>query len=78
MNNALGNINNLMTQFQSFMQNPAQFLIQRRLPPEVLQNPAGAIQQLLNSGAMSQAQLNQYRQIAGQMQQNPMFAQLLK
>ena len=76
MINPLGNINNLLSQFQNFRQNPVQFMIQRRLPPEALQDPAGAIQQLLNSGAMSQAQLNQLQQMARQMQSNPMFAQM--
>ena len=70
-------ISNIMTQFQSFMRNPVQFLIQNRLPQNALQNPAQAVQQLMNSGQMSQQQFNQLQQMAKQIQNNPMFAQII-
>lgn len=72
------NMNAMMGQFQQFMQNPAGFLAQRRLniPQGLQNNPAGAIQYLLNNGAMSQDQYNQLRQMAEQVQQNPQFAQM--
>ena len=66
-----------MSQFQSFMRNPAQFLIQSRLPQNALQNPAQAVQQLMNSGRMSQQQFNQLQGMARQIQNNPMFAQII-
>ena len=71
------NMNNLLTQFQSFRQNPIQFMLQRNIPQGALQDPAGTIQNLLNSGQMSQAQFNQLQQMAVQLRNNPMFAPLL-
>lgn len=70
-------ISSIMSQFQSFMRNPAQFLIQSRLPQNALQNPAQAVQQLMNSGQMSQQQFNQLQGMARQIQNNPMFAQII-
>lgn len=78
MNDPFGSMNAFVTQFQSFMQNPMQFAMQRRLPPGALQNPQAAVQQLLNSGQMSQQQFNQFQRMARQIQANPMFAQLFK
>lgn len=78
MNDPFGSINAFMAQFQSFVQNPAQFLIQRRLPQGALENPQATVQQLLNSGQMSQAQLNKLQQVAGQIQRNPLFGQMFK
>lgn len=74
---SLLNMNNLLTQFQSFKQNPTQFMLQRNIPQGALQDPAGTIQNLLNSGQMSQAQFNQLQQMAVQLRNNPMFTQLL-
>lgn len=51
-----GNQNNMMAQFQQFMQQ-----MQGR-------NPNEEIQKLLQSGRVSQAQLNQAQQMASQMQ----------
>ena len=75
MNDPFGNMNNFMYQFQNFMRNPGQFLMQSRLPQGAMQNPAGAIQQMLNSGQMTQQQFNQLTQMARQIQNNPMFSQ---
>ena len=71
------NASNLLAQFQSFKQNPTQFMLQRNIPQGALQDPAGTIQNLLNSGQMSQAQFNQLQQMAVQLRNNPMFAPLL-
>lgn len=56
-------------QFQAFMQNPMQFLASRNLniPQEYANNPQAAVQYLLNSGKMSQQQLNMLTQKAQQM-----------
>lgn len=75
---AFANIDNLLTQFQSFKQNPVQFMLQRNIPQEVLQDPAGVAQQLLNSGRLTQAQFNQLQQVASQLRSNPAFSQLFK
>ena len=73
------NLQAMINQFQQFQSNPVQFLAQRRLniPPQMLNNPQGAIQQLMNNGQMSQQQYTQLSQMANQLQQNPAFRQLL-
>lgn len=61
----------IMTQFQSFQRNPMQFLIQRKfnIPQELAGDPRGMVQHLLNSGQMSQQQLQQLQQIVPGFQQ---------
>ena len=48
----------MMGQFQTFMGNPMQYMMQQRLniPQKLLQNPQAAIQHLLNNGTMTQQQ----------------------
>ena len=60
---------NLQAMLQQFQNNPVQFLMQRNLniPQEMLNNPQAAIQHLMNSGQMSQAQFNQFQQMARSM-----------
>lgn len=58
-----------MTQFGNFMKNPMEFLISRKinLPQQFANDPHGAIQHLLNSGQMTQEQLNSLTQTAQRM-----------
>lgn len=60
-------INNQM--FGTFMQNPLQFLLQRKIniPQEYANNPQGAIQYLMNTGKMSQQTFENLRNQASQM-----------
>lgn len=60
---------NLQAMLQQFQNNPVQFLMQRNLniPQEMLNNPQAAIQHLMNSGQMSQAQFNRFQQMARSM-----------
>lgn len=72
MNNLYNSLmpnNNIMSQFQTFQQNPMQFLMSRNIniPQQYMSNPRDAIQYLLNSGRMSQANFNQLSQMASQM-----------
>lgn len=63
-------MNNTQTnQFSNFMANPMQFLASRNLPipQEFANNPHGAVQYLLNTGKMSQQQLNMLTQQAQKM-----------
>lgn len=55
-----------MTQFGNFMKNPMEFLISRKinLPQQFANDPHGAIQHLLDSGQMTQEQLNSLTQTA--------------
>ena len=65
MNNAY----NFMNIYNQFMQNPMAMLSQRYNIPGDLKDPNQIIQHLLNSGQVSQAQVNQ----AMQMRNNPMI-----
>lgn len=78
MNNAPFDMNAFLGQFRGFMNNPMQYMMQRKinLPQNAMQNPQEAVQQLLNGGQMSQAQFNQLQQMARQIQANPMFAKM--
>ena len=60
-----------MQMFQSFRQNPMAMLSQRFNIPQNLNNPNDIIQHLLNSGQISQAQVNN----AMNMRNNPMLQQ---
>ena len=65
MNNAY----NFMNIYNQFMQNPMAMLSHRYNIPGDLKDPNQIIQHLLNSGQVSQAQVNQ----AMQMRNNPMI-----
>lgn len=69
-----------MGQFQGFMQNPMQFMLQRKLniPQQYLNDPNAAIQYLMNSGKLSQEQYNQAVSMSSQLQKDPQFAQFLQ
>ena len=79
MRDPFGSIQGFMGQFQGFMQNPMQYMIQRKLnlPQNInpMQNPQAAIQYLMNSGKLDQQTYNQLQQMAQQIQQNPQFIQ---
>lgn len=73
MNSSIGN---MLLMFNRLTQNPAQMLIESGLniPSELANNPQGIVQHLLNTGQISQQQVNQ----AMQMRNNPMFRGLIK
>lgn len=58
--------NNIMSEFQTFQQNPIQYLMDHNIniPKEYMDNPQGAVQYLMNSGKLTQNQLNQIMQKA--------------
>lgn len=60
---------NPMNQFNTFMQNPIQFLMERKIniPQQFANDPHGAVQYMLNNGQMSQEQLNKLTQMAQKM-----------
>jgi hypothetical protein len=67
--NDLNGPQSMMGQFASFMQNPFEFLIQRKvnIPEEYRNNPQQAVNYLISSGQMDQQTLNNLRTRAGQM-----------
>lgn len=72
-----GSLQGMMSQFSGFMQNPLQYMMQRKLQlPQNIQDPNEAIQYLMNTGKMSQQDYNQLRQMATQLQNNPQFMQM--
>lgn len=79
MRDTFGSMQGFIGQFQGFMKNPMQFMLQRKLniPQQFANNPQAAIQHLMNNGQMSQEQYNQLRQMARQIQSNPQFQQLM-
>lgn len=71
-----GNINDLMNMYQQLKSNPMGMLAQRfNIPQNVdINNPNDIIQHLLNTGQISQAQVNN----AMNMRNNPVIKQLLQ
>lgn len=67
-------MNNMFQVFAQFMQNPLGLLSQRFNLPQNINDPQAIIQHLLNSGQITQDQVNQ----AMQMRQNPIFKGLMK
>ena len=61
--------------FSQFRQNPMGFMMARKLniPPEYQNDYKGAVQYLLNTGQMSQDQLNALLSQAKQIQNDPQF-----
>ena len=79
MTDPFGNMQGFMNKFKGFMNNPMQFMMQSKLniPQEYQNDPNGAIQYLMNSGQLSQAQYNEANRMAKQIQNNPMFQQMM-
>lgn len=68
------NDNNFMTMLNQFKQNPMAMLSQRFNIPQGMNDPNQIIQHLLNSGQVSQEQVNKVMQ----MKNNPQIQNLLK
>ena len=62
-------MNNILSMISQFRQNPMQMLMQKYKIPQNMNNPQEIIQHLLNSGQVTQDQVNK----AMQMRNNPMF-----
>ena len=65
-------MNNILSMISQFRQNPMQMLMQKYKIPQNMNNPQEIIQHLLNSGQVTQDQVNQ----AMQMRNNPIFRNL--
>lgn len=70
-----GNLKDITDMYQRFRQNPIQMLNKRfNIPQNVnLNDPNAILQHLMNSGQVSQNQINQVMQ----MKNNPMIQQLM-
>lgn len=80
MKDPFGSMQGFIGQFQGFMRNPMQYMMQQKLniPQQFANDPQGAIQHLMNNGQMTQAQYNQLQLMANQIQQNPQFMQMMQ
>lgn len=68
----MNNVYGLMQMYQQLRQNPVQLLSQKYNIPANMNDPQQIIQHLLNSGQVSQAQINQLMQLRN----NPQIQQL--
>lgn len=66
--------NNMLSIISQFRQNPMSVLMKRFNIPQNIQSPQDMVQHLLDSGQISQAQLNN----AMQMRNNPQIKNLMK
>ena len=71
--NPFMNIQQLMSEYNNFMQNPVQWLSQRNMqnPQQMMQNPQRAVQSMMNSGAMNNNQFSQIMSIAQMLRNMP-------
>jgi hypothetical protein len=69
------NIKALFNAYAQFKQNPSKVLKQLNIPEEYQKNPQDAIQYLMNSGRISQADYNNANNQLKQMQNNPLIKQ---
>lgn len=75
----INNFNSFMNSFNQMMQNPQQYMMQRfGIPKDIAGDPDKIIEKMMNEGRISQYQYNEARNMAQQIQQNPMFRQLVK
>ena len=73
------NFQNFMTGFKEMANNPAQYVMNRYgISQDIANDPNAIIQKLMNEGKISQAQINSARNMAQQIQNNPMFRQFMK
>ena len=63
------NMQYIISEYNKFINNPTQWLTARNMnnPQEMLQNPQGEIQNMINSGVMNNQQLNWIMSMAQMM-----------
>lgn len=66
--------NNMISQFQQFMQNLPTMINRMGIPQQYAKDPNGMIQYLMNSGKISQQQYNQAKSLERQI--GPQFRQM--
>ena len=80
MNDPFGSMRNMISQFQRFVGNPMQFMLQNKMdiPQNCTNDPNAIIQHLMNSGQLSQQQFEWAKNTAQQIQNNPAFMSMFK
>ncbi len=69
INNPLMNMQYIISEYNKFINNPTQWLTARNMnnPQEMLQNPQGEVQNMINSGVVNNQQLNWIMSMAQMM-----------
>ena len=71
--------NNIFMQLATFLRNPSQFMQnQMGISGQLANDPDALIEKMMAEGRISQAQYNQARQMARQIQNNPAFMNMFK
>lgn len=70
MNNPLGNMQYILSEYNNFKNNPVQWLSSRNInnSQQMLQNPQQGFQNMINNGMMNNQQLNQFMSMAQMLQ----------
>ena len=77
--NQWNNFQSFISQFRQLASNPAQYVMQNYgISKDIANDPDAIIQKMMQEGKITQAQYNQARQTASQIQNNPMFKQMFK
>jgi membrane peptidoglycan carboxypeptidase len=72
------NIQKFMSDYSEMMKNPKQYVIKNMgVSEEIADDPNKIIQSLMNNGKITQAQYDSARNTAMQIQNNPMFRQMM-
>lgn len=69
----MNNFNDLMNLYQQFQQNPMQMLSRKFNIPQNINNPNDIVQHLLNTGQITQSQVNNVMN----MRNNPLIQRLM-
>ena len=73
------NIQNFVNDFNQLMRNPSQFAMKHfGVTEDIANDPNAIIQHMMQNGRISQGQYNAARRAAMQIQNNPLFRQLVK
>jgi cell fate (sporulation/competence/biofilm development) regulator YlbF (YheA/YmcA/DUF963 family) len=79
MNGSFNDFQNFISNFSQLAADPAKYAMSHfGVSQNIANNPDAIIQQMMASGRISQAQYNSARQMASQIQNNPMFKQLFR
>lgn len=70
MNNPLGNMQYILSEYNNFKNNPVQWLSSRNInnPQQMLQNPQQGFQNMVSNGVVNNQQLNQVMSMAQMLQ----------
>lgn len=74
-----GSMQNFLNDFSELMRNPKQYSMQKMgIPENIADDPDAIIQQLMNSGKITQDQYNEAYNAAMKIQSNPLFSRFMK